>query len=65
MRKEAYQTIGEIAGSMDYGMMEQMLHDLKGYRLSEKDSEALRRMEEMLMQLDWDGISEIAASVSG
>ena len=26
---------------------------------------ALRRMEEMLMQLDWDGISEIAASVSG
>lgn len=63
MRREAFQTIEEIAGSMDFGMMEGIIKDLKGYRLSAADSDRLHRMEDMLMQLDWDGISSIAKEV--
>ncbi len=60
MRRDAYQTICEIAGSMDFGMMDKMVKNLKGYRLTEEDSDRIRRIEEMLMQLDWDGISGLA-----
>ncbi|MCR5590157.1 MAG: response regulator [Lachnospiraceae bacterium] len=59
MRKEALQTIREIAGSMDYGMMENVLSDLKKYSLSPEDEQMLKQMEGKLMQLDWDGITEL------
>ncbi|MBQ7613563.1 MAG: response regulator [Butyrivibrio sp.] len=59
MRKDAFQTIGEIAGAMDYGMMEKMVRDLKKYRLSDEEKETLSRIEERMLELDWDGISEI------
>ncbi len=64
MRKEAFQTIGEIADSMDFGMMEQVLNDVKGYRLSEEDRGNVKKIEEMLMQLDWDGIIEVVKGVT-
>ncbi|MCR4807106.1 MAG: response regulator [Lachnospiraceae bacterium] len=57
MRREAFQTIGEIAQSMDFGMMDNLLKDLKGYRLDDSDKESVRRIEEMMLQLDWEGIS--------
>ena len=63
MRKEAFQTIGEIAESMDFGMMDDMIRRLKGYRLSEEDEKRIRKIEELLMQLDWEGISSIIKEV--
>ncbi len=59
MRKEAYQTIGEAAMSMDYGMMEQLIKDIRGYALSEKDEIIIDGIEKRLMQLDWEGIEEM------
>ena len=59
MRREAFSTIAEIAGSMDYGMMENVLNDLKGYRLSPSDDELIKHVGDKLMQLDWDGITEM------
>jgi signal transduction histidine kinase/DNA-binding NarL/FixJ family response regulator len=56
MRKEAFQTISEITELMDYGMMEGILKDLRGYRLKKEDADAVSRMEKCLLQLDWDGI---------
>ncbi|MBO4415725.1 MAG: response regulator, partial [Lachnospiraceae bacterium] len=53
---EAYQTIIEIADSMDYGMMEDILKDLRGYSLPEADRDRINNIERMLMELDWDGI---------
>ena len=58
--KEAYQTITEIAGSMDYGLMEAILKDLKKYRLPGPDAERISSMEGMLTELDWDGIVKTA-----
>ena len=58
--KEAYQTIHEIADSMDYGMMEEVLKDLRGYELPEADRERMSRFETMLTELDWDGIISLA-----
>ena len=59
--KEAYQTIAEIAGSMDYALMDEILGNLKGYRLRQADRERIRSMEIMLSQLDWDGIIKIVS----
>ncbi len=60
--KEAYQTITEIAGSMDYGMMEDILKELKGYSLPEKDKINISKIESLLTELDWDGIISQAGS---
>ena len=60
MLKEAYQTILEIAGSMDYGLMESLLKDLRGYRLPEEDRDRIGKIEERLTELDWEGIGRIA-----
>jgi CheY-like chemotaxis protein/HPt (histidine-containing phosphotransfer) domain-containing protein len=56
MRKEAFQTVSEIAEIMDYGMMEGILKDLRGYRLTKEDADAVSKMENCLLQLDWEGI---------
>ncbi|MBO4900661.1 MAG: response regulator [Lachnospiraceae bacterium] len=58
--KEAYQTIIEIAGSMDFGLMEDILKDLRGYRLPEADKDRIAKIEGLLTQLDWDGIISLA-----
>ena len=63
MRKDAFETIVSLAESMDYGLLEQLLRDLKGYRLTEEDAGIVREAEERLMQLDWDGIAETVRSV--
>lgn len=62
IRKDAFQTIVELSGSMDYEMMENVLRDLKGYRFVPEDEERLQQIEECLLQLDWEGISEIAGA---
>ena len=53
---EAYQTILEIADSMDYGLMDDVLEDLNGYRLPEKDKAKIADIRRLLMELNWDGI---------
>ncbi|MBE6913796.1 MAG: response regulator [Ruminococcaceae bacterium] len=60
--EEAYQTIVEIAGSMDYGLMAGILDELKNYSKPAADTENFKKMERMLNELDWDGISAAAAS---
>ena len=59
---EAYQTISEIAESMDYELMEGILHDLQGYALEPQDADAVSKMEQLLTELDWDGIQKTANS---
>ncbi len=58
--KDAYSTIIEIAGSMDYGLMEGMLADLKGYRLPAGDDMNLKTIEKLLTELNWEEISSTA-----
>ena len=50
----------EITESMDFGMMEQVLNDIKGYRLESDDQKAIDSISEKLFSLDWDAIKEIA-----
>lgn len=54
--KEAYRTITEIAGSMDYGLMDDMLKDLSSINLAPEDRKNIGEIEKLLAQLDWDGI---------
>ncbi|MCR5404218.1 MAG: response regulator [Butyrivibrio sp.] len=59
---DAYNTIIEIADSMDYGLMESIIADLKGYRLKDKDEKNLREIEKRLTELDFEEIGRIARS---
>ncbi len=60
MRSDAFATVVEIARSMDYGTMEKLLEDLAGYDLSPEDAELIGRINDSLMQLDWDMIEQLA-----
>ncbi|MCR4618001.1 MAG: response regulator [Lachnospiraceae bacterium] len=60
MLQEAYQTITEIAGNYDYELMDEIIKNLRGYRLPPLDNEKLSEIEKMLMELDWDGIMKKA-----
>jgi CheY-like chemotaxis protein/HPt (histidine-containing phosphotransfer) domain-containing protein len=57
---EAYRTVAEIAQIMDYQMMDSLLKDIKGYRLPPEDKEKVALIEQMLTELNWDKIMEIA-----
>ncbi|MCR5790439.1 MAG: response regulator [Lachnospiraceae bacterium] len=57
--REAYQTALEIAQSMDYGMMEDLLKYLREYRLPAPDEERVAALEKKLTELNWDGIIQI------
>ena len=58
--KEAYQTMIEIAGSMDYEMMDEFLKSLRDYRFRPEDEEHIITAETMFNALDWDGITQEA-----
>ncbi|MBO6113169.1 MAG: response regulator [Lachnospiraceae bacterium] len=60
--KEAYQTVTEIAGSMDYGMLEELLKDIRKYRLEAEDDKKIKEIESRLNDLDWEGIINAAGS---
>lgn len=57
--KEAYQTMEEIAMIMDYGMMDDLLNDLKNYALPPGDEERVQQIGKLLLSLDWDGITNV------
>lgn len=57
LRKDALQTMSEIVDSMDFGLMEGILQDLHNYRLSPEDEGLIQRIEELLMELNWEGIN--------
>ncbi len=57
---EAYQTVVEVAQSMDYEMMDGLLKDIRGYRLSSEDNQRINKIEGLLTQLNWDEISNTA-----
>ncbi len=58
--KDAYMTIIEAAGCMDYTMLDEVLMDLHNYALSETDAECVSEIEEKLMGLEWEEIIRIA-----
>ncbi len=58
--KEAYQTMAEIAPSMDYGMMYDLLKEVRQYRLESGDDKRIRMIEELLTKLEWEEIEKEA-----
>lgn len=62
-RREAFLTLAEISATMDYGLVEEIISGIKEYKLSEADGQIVAQMEKRLLQLDFDGISNMARSV--
>ena len=50
----------EIAMTMDYGLMDNLISDLRKYKLESEDADRLSQIEKLLTELDWDGIEAIA-----
>ena len=63
--REAYRTITEIAQSMDYGLMDDMLKDLAAIRIPDADRKNIAEIEKLLSGLDWDGIIRVAGDALG
>ena len=54
--REAYQTIIEIAGSMDFDLMDELLNDLGNYQLPEDDEKRIQTIRAMCLEMNWDDI---------
>ncbi len=54
--KEAFDTVLEVAQTMDYGLMDELLKSLREYQLDPETDRRISRIEKMLTELDWDGI---------
>ena len=63
MRREAFMALSEIAATMDYGLIDELLRGLREYDLSEPDEQLVTKMEKCLLLLDFDGIASLAGSV--
>ena len=46
--------------TMDYGLMDNLISDLRGYKLESEDANRLSQIEKLLTELDWDGIIKAA-----
>ena len=57
--EEAFQTLSEVAGTMDYGLMDDLLDSLKRYRINEKDTDLIEKIGHSLLKLDWDEIRDL------
>ncbi len=56
---EAFQTMAEIANSMDYGLMDDLLGNLGEYRIDDDDNELIKKIGYSLLKLDWDEIKAL------
>ena len=58
--KDAYMAVVEIAGCMDFGMMQELFKGLGRFSFPEADRARFDRLEKELTELDWDGMIKTA-----
>ena len=54
--KDAYETLLEACNTMDYGMAEDIIKAVMDYSLVEEDKNRFEKINDALLQLDWDEI---------
>ena len=54
--KDAYETLLEACNAMDYGMAEDIIKAVMDYSLAEEDKNRFEKINDALLQLDWDEI---------
>jgi len=59
--EDAYESLLEFAGAMDFELSGMVLSSLKEYRLPDEDEKRMREVEMLMGQLDWDGVKSILA----
>ena len=63
--KDAYATILEISGSLDYDTLTFVLDSLDKYRLPDKDREIVSRIKDLAYKLKWDEIIAVTKEAIG
>ena len=54
--RDAYRSIADFAGQMDYDLVEMVLSAMSEFRLADGDQEKFDRIRRELLALDWEGI---------
>lgn len=63
MLADAYASLAEFAGSMDFELAKMVIDSVREYKLSQDDEKRFDRISAMLSRLDWDGIKETIQKV--
>ena len=56
---EAYEAIGEFSAAMDYDCVNMVLDSVKEFSLPSQDKEKFDKINQLLLNMDWDGINDI------
>ncbi len=60
---DVYTGLVEVAQTMDHEIAQLAVDTVKDYRLSPEDEERFQRLQERLIQMDWDGMRHILKEV--
>lgn len=56
---DAYESLRSFSDEMDIDLCEMVLKSIKEYTLPKEDEERMKKLYEMLLELDWDGMKKI------
>ena len=59
MLLDAYESLRSFADEMDVDLCEMVLKSIKEYTLPKEDEERMKKISEMLLELDWEGMKNI------
>lgn len=59
MLDDAYEALKELIPAMDYDSIEMIIGELKKYRLPKEDKERFNKLEQLLLNMDWEGMSQV------
>ena len=63
MLADAYAGLGEFTAARDYELVRMVLDSVKEYKLPDVDAERFKRIQDMLSQMDWNGINEVLGEI--
>ncbi|MCR5325097.1 MAG: response regulator [Lachnospiraceae bacterium] len=59
MLEDAYGGLMEFTGAKDYELVRMVMDSVKEYKLPPADKERFAKLQERLLQMDWDGMTKI------
>ena len=60
---DAYESLRSFSDEMDIDLCEMVLKSIKEYKLPKEDEERMKKLGEMLLELDWEGMKKILPKV--
>lgn len=65
MLKEAFQAIYESVSAFDFDSADNVMHELKNYRIPAEEKDLYEKVDTLLTQVDHDGLVELLGKMFG